>query len=251
MEEVGEDGGGQGRMGRMGRREEIREDGGGRGGWRRSGRMEEVGEDGGGQDRGMGSREEQSVIPGQHLAHFLLQGCFCCLLPEEAGHSAHSVLGEHLRGSLEQDLTLLPLKPALSCSRAGLSLTGSPRHFQSVIPVTAARAGEAPQECPGASSARAHLSSPGSCWSRRQAVLGSPPGSSASGTPCHAAQHTPAGGGALRPLLETTGSPPRLGQSRKLGVVRGWGLAPQTSVPGQANPEAPPPPSSHTGPAEK
>ena len=57
--------------------------------------------------------------------------------------------------------------------------------------------------------------------------------------------------GALGPLLDTTGSPPRLVQSRKLGVVRGWGLAPQTSVPGQANPEAPPPPSSHTGPAEK
>ena len=58
-------------------------------------------------------------------------------------------------------------------------------------------------------------------------------------------------GAALRPLLETTGTPPRLGQSQKLGVVRGWGLAPQTSAPGQANPEAPPPPSSHTGPAKK
>ena len=108
MEEVGEDGGGRGGRRRSGRMEEVGEDGGGWGGWRRSGRMEEVREDGGGQDRGMGSREGQSVIPGQHLAHFLLQGCFCCLLPEEAGHSAHSVLGEHLRGSLEQDLTLLP-----------------------------------------------------------------------------------------------------------------------------------------------
>ena len=177
----------------------------------------------------MGSREEQSVIPGQHLAHFLLQGCFCCLLPEEAGHSAHSVLGEHLRGSLEQDLTLLPLKPALSCSRAGLSLTGSPRHFQSVIPVTAARAGEAPQECPGASSARAHLSSPGSCWSRRQAVLGSPPGSSASGTPCHAAQHTPAGGGHSGLFWRPLGAPQDWDNLGNLGLSEGgaWHPRPQ------------------------
>ena len=121
MKEIGEEGGDQGGWrrsggggGGQGRTKEDGEIGGGQGRMRRT---EEDGEAEGGQDRGMGSREGQSVIPGQHLAHFLLQGCFCSLLPEEAGHSAHSVLGEHLRGSLEQDVTLLPLKPALSCSR--------------------------------------------------------------------------------------------------------------------------------------
>ena len=33
------------------------------------------------------------------------------------------------------------------------------------------------------------------------------------------------------------------------GAVRGWGSAPQTSALGQANPAAPPPPPSHTGPS--
>lgn len=117
-------------------------------------------------------------------------------------------------------MTLLPLKPTLSCSRAGLSLTRSPRNFQTVIPVTAARAGEAPQECPGASSAGAHLSSPGSCWSRRQAVLGSPPGSSASGTPCNAAQHTPAGGGGHSGLFWRP-----LGTPQDWDDLGNWGLS--------------------------
>ena len=178
----------------MGRMEEVREDGedgGGQGGW---GGWRRPGEHGGGQDTGMGPREGLSVLPGQHSAHSALRGPFCSLLREEVGQCTCSVLGEHLRGSLEQDMALLPLKPIPSCSQAG-PLTDReppppPNHDLGHGCVgQGSNLGR-----PGAPWSWAHLSSPGSCWSRRQAGLGSPPGSAASGTPCNAAQHTPAGG---------------------------------------------------------
>ena len=194
-EEAGEDGGDQGKM------EEAREDGEDRGGWGGWRRPEEDGEEaredgeaGGGQDTGMGPREGPSVLPGQHSAHSALRGPFCSLLPEEAGQCTCSVLGEHLRGSLGQDMALLPLKPIPSCSQAGPLTDREPPPPPNHDPGHGCVGQGSTPGCPGGPWSWAHLSSPGSCWSRRQAGLGSPPGSAASGTPCNAAQHTPAGG---------------------------------------------------------
>ena len=203
--EDGEDGGGQGRLeearggrrrpGRMGRTQEAGEDGGGqRRMGRRPGRMGRLEEAGGGQDTGMGPREGPSVLPGQHSAHSALRGPFCSLLPEEAGQCTCSVLGEHLRGSLGQDMALLPLKPIPSCSQAGPLTDREPPPPPNHDPGHGCVGQGSTPGCPGGPWSWAHLSSPGSCWSRRQAGLGSPPGSAVSGTPCNAAQHTPAGG---------------------------------------------------------
>ena len=211
VREDGEDGGGQGGWrgrrrsredrGGQGRTEEAREDGEDRGGWGGWRRPEEDGEEaredgeaGGGQDTGMGPREGPSVLPGQHSAHSALRGPFCSLLPEEAGQCTCSVLGEHLRGSLGQDMALLPLKPIPSCSQAGPLTDREPPPPPNHDPGHGCVGQGSTPGCPGGPWSWAHLSSPGSCWSRRQAGLGSPPGSAASGTPCNAAQHTPAGG---------------------------------------------------------